>query len=277
MRNRQSAGSLVAGSLAAVLAACASHALAVEPEDLYGLWTTPGGNVVYIDTNHHGQLQGRLAIVAADNRSAGFEVGQMVLTSFDLSGGGLKFEIAARPTGAPTDAGGCPPPDWLPFTGTISADKRSMQGTVRAPEFDLTISGGTTCSRVNEVEVRLPPYVRFSFQDPDAIPDRQVFVLERQGAEVIAFEASTDFPEGIKDRGGAPRVRVRTVDGEAVPNAEVRWVLTPTDPQSRQTPREYVTETDGDGVAALRFTLLPNGQYVAVNQARQSRAPSRSP
>lgn len=269
--------SLAAAMVTVLLIGAPSGAHAIEEHELLGLWWTPGGNVVDIGVNHHGSLEGKLAIVSPDNRVIGFQAGQPVLTSFSITGDTVRFEVATRPTQPVRDAGGCPPPDWLPFTGSMEAGNTRIAGTIRAPEFDLFASTADACPRLNEKEVVIPPYRRFTFNDPVSLDDRQIFRIEREGSERLQLEATVDLPQGREGRDGAPSVKLRTIDGEPVAYQKVLWRVAGPAEGGSVAPAEYETETDADGIARLRFSLLPNGRYAPANQIRRPGTPATFP
>lgn len=254
-------------------------AFALEEADLYGLWWTPGGNIVDIRPDHHGQLQGHLVHVLPENVAIGFARGQLALTNFQFSAdnSSINFEVSTRPVDgeeAPADEGGCQPPDWIRFEGSFNGTDR-ITGEAISPEYDLAATD--TCVMVSEDRFTLPPYQRFTFAEVELLPDRQIFVSEAVGETDLRFEATVDYPQGEQGRAGAPTVLVKTVDGEPVPYAEVAWRVEDASGTSGVSPRSYVTETDGNGQARLKFTLLPNGRFAPFNQMRQEHGPETVP
>lgn len=259
---------------AALLAVLTATAAAGAPDEtsLYGLWSTPGGNVVDIRPEPQGLLQGTLVHVGSEGQALGFARGDPALRRFRLGDPAtVAFEISTRATAGDS---GCPPPDWLPFEGSMVGPD-SIVGDVIAPQFEIVAASGR-CREVGRGRTRLPPYQRFAFVRQDVWPPREVFTVERAGPEELTVDATADAPRGLPGLDGAPAVRVTTVDGQPVAFAEVEWLLEPTRPGEVE-PRSYVTETDAQGRARLRLTLLPNGRFVPFNQVRQEHQPLTVP
>ena len=272
-RKRQITARLI---LAAVFAT-SCHAL--EEETLYGLWWTPGGNIVDIRPDHHGKLVGTLVHVLPGNQAIGFARGQLALTSFQFndSSHDIKFEVSTRPIdtaeNSPAEIA-CRSPDWIAFEGKLTTPDR-ISGEAVAPEFSLTATD--TCTMVSEDRFTLPPYRRFQFSEIARLPDRQIFEATVIGNPYQKLTASVDYPQGLPHSRGFPTIRVSTVNDEPVPYAEVVWQVTSTVGNSGIAPRHYRTETNAEGEAALRFTLLPNGRFAPINQMRQENVPATLP
>lgn len=98
--------------VAAVIGLVPRLTFALEESSLYGLWWTPGGNVIDIRPNKDGKLEGHLVHVLPDNVAIGFARGQLALRNFQFSAdkSEIKFEVSTRPVG-PEEGEPAPPAD----------------------------------------------------------------------------------------------------------------------------------------------------------------------
>lgn len=102
-------------------------ARADDADALLGLWRTPGNNLVAVQRDPAGALQGRLNRVGYASERVGFREGQVVLQSFQVTGPAIGFDSAVqieRPELAAQHA-----PTFTRFTGTLAPDGSAIAGS----------------------------------------------------------------------------------------------------------------------------------------------------